>query len=297
MNPLSEIEIEPPTGFSLHETVHAHGWRALQPFAWEDGTLERIERLSDGQVIQLAITQPAEDMLRLRCSEPTPADEIISRVRAMLQMEVLLDYFHAFCAGRTELAQIPVRNHGRMLRSPTLWEDTVKVIATSNTTWVQTKSMVARLCEHFGSPLASDPARHAFPAPQQIAAIPFEEFAAKARMGYRNAYVFKLATSIADGALDLESWNRDDLPSDVLRKRLLSLPGIGPYGAACLLLYSGHAGHVNVDSWARTLVAREMGRPVTDKEVQTFFESYGEWRGLVYTFYPWRGENAGETAI
>ncbi len=293
-----EIEIQPPAGFSLYETVHAHGWRHLHPFAWseEHGTLDRIECFSGGQVVGMSIEQPSEHALRASISERVQEEEAIASVRAMLQLDIALDDFHAFCTGRAELARIPEQKHGRMLRSPTLWEDTVKVIATSNTTWAQTRSMVARLCEHFGSPLVSDPMRHAFPAPRQIAAVSFEEFGAKARMGYRNDYVYKLATSIAEGGLDLESWKSDVIPSDVLRKRLLSLPGIGPYGAACLLLYSGHAGHVNVDSWARTLVSREMGRPVTDKEVQSFFEQYGEWRGLVYTFYPWRQESAGDTA-
>ena len=148
--------------------------------------------------------------------------------------------------------------------------------------------MTARLVEHFGAPLDSEPARHAFPTPQRLAAVPLEEFAAKARMGYRNAYVHSLATSIAGGQLDLEDLQNAGLAADGLRKRLLALPGIGPYGAACLMLYLGKPEHVNADSWARMLLSKELGRPVTDKEVLAFFEGHGEWRGLVYNFYPWK---------
>ena len=54
------------------------------------------------------------------------------------------------------------------------------------------------------------------------------------------------------------------------------------------MLYIGKPEHVNADSWARTLVGKELGRTVTDKEVNDFFEQYGQWRGLVYNFYPWR---------
>ena len=175
-----------------------------------------------------------------------------------------------------------------MLRGSTLTEDVLKVIATTNTTWAQTIAMTARLVEHFGAALPSDPSRHAFPTPQRLAAVPLDEFAAKARMGYRNAYVHSLATHIADGTLDIEAWQDEDLTADDLRKRLLSLPGIGPYGAACLMLYLGRPEHVNADSWARMLLSKELGRPVTDKEVLAFFDHHGEWRGLVYNFYPWR---------
>lgn len=167
---------------------------------------------------------------------------------------------------------------------------TIKVIATVNTTWAQTIAMTTRLVEHFGAPLPSDPNLHAFPTPQRLAAVPFDEFAARARMGYRNAYVHAIATRITNGEIDLEAWQEENLTAEELRKRLLSLPGIGPYGAACLMLYLGKPEHVNADSWARMLLSKELGRPVTDKEVLAFFAHYGQWRGLVYNFYAWKTE-------
>ncbi|MDQ2799020.1 MAG: hypothetical protein M3Y13_05180, partial [Armatimonadota bacterium] len=189
-----------------------------------------------------------------------------------------------------KLAHLPAQKQGRLLRSPTLWEDAVKVILTTNTTWAQTKAMTARLCEHFGSALPADPARHAFPTPAQIAFPPFEDFAARAKLGYRNASVHGLATAIVAGQLDLEGWQHTDMTATELRTRLLGLRGIGPYGAACLMLYLGRPEHVNADSWARMLLSKELGWPVTDKEVHGFFADYGEWCGLVYNFYPWRQE-------
>jgi hypothetical protein len=52
--------------------------------------------------------------------------------------------------------------------------------------------------------------------------------------------------------------------------------------------YLGRGDHINVDSWARTLVGKELGRPVTDAEEHTFFAEYVPWRGLAYSFYGWR---------
>ena len=200
----------------------------------------------------------------------------------MLQMDQPLGDFHAYCRTQPALAPIADCGRGRMLRSPTLWEDVVKVIATTNTTWAQTIAMTARLVAALGTE------GQAFPTPAQIAAVPLEDFAAKARMGYRNAYVHAIASAIADGSLDLEAWQTEPLTASDLRKRLLGLPGIGPYGAACLLLYLGKPEHVNSDSVARAALSQELSRPVTDKEVHAFFETHGEWRGLIYNFYPWQ---------
>ncbi|BDI29716.1 hypothetical protein CCAX7_17670 [Capsulimonas corticalis] len=290
------IEIPVAPDFSFHETVSSHGWRRLAPFHWDEepAVLERIEALNDGSVVHLKIQSEGSTVIVATTSEETDGAEIARRVRRMLQLDLPIDEFHAYCATRPELAHIPGTLQGRMLRGSSLFEDVSKVIATSNTTWAQTIAMTDRLAAHFGSSLPSDPERHAFPTPQQIASVPFAEFAALAKMGYRNAYVHKIATDIAAGALDIESWQTAPLPADALRKHLLSLPGVGPYGAACLMLYLGKPAHVNVDSWARTLLGKELGRPVTDKEVYAYFEGYGEWRGLVYNFYPWKKDEAAE---
>ncbi len=283
------IHLAAPPDFSFHETLAAHGWRRLLPFVWRDESqiLERIEELSDRSVVLLRLRAEGGQVV-IEVDGEGDENDIRRRARRMLQLDLPLSDFHAYCASRHELAPIAAGRQGRMLRCSTLHEDAVKVIATSNTTWAQTITMTARLVEHFGAPFPQDPVRHAFPTAHRIAAVPFEEFAAKARMGYRNAFVHRLATAIADGTLDLEAWQDENLTAAELRKRLLSLPGIGPYGAACLMLYLGKPEHVNADSWARALLSKELGHPVTDKDVHDFFAGHGEWRGLVYTFYPWK---------
>ena len=282
-----ELVLPTPADFSFTETVSAHGWRRLLPFEWHENTqtLSRAEALTDGRVAALEIRAEGREV-RVRTDTDCDQTALAARVKRMLQLDLPLDDFHAYCRTRPELAHLADCRRGRLLRSPTLWEDTVKVIATTNTTWAQTIAMSSRLVAEFGAEGT------AFPTPTQIAAVPFEDFAAKARMGYRAAYVHAIATAISDGTLDLESWQTDDLTAAELRKRLLSLPGIGPYGAACLLLYLGKPAAVNSDSVARAALSQELGRPVTDKEVHAFFEAHGQWRGLVYNFYPWRETTA-----
>ncbi|MBV9850978.1 MAG: hypothetical protein JO250_15005, partial [Armatimonadetes bacterium] len=263
-----KIALPVPPDFSFHETLAAHGWRRLPPFSWQEETqtLERAEELTAGSVVPLRL-RATEGQVLVEVEGEGDEAEIVRRVRRMLQLDLPLSEFHAYCIARPELAHIVECRQGRMLRCPTLFEDAVKVIATSNTTWAQTIAMTARLVEHFGAPLPQAPERHAFPTPERIASVPFDEFAAKARMGYRNQFVYGLSTATADGSLDLEAWQDGDVTAAELRKRLLSLPGIGPYGAACLMLYLGRPEHVNADSWARTLLSKELGRAVTDKDV------------------------------
>lgn len=224
----------------------------------------------------------------VECDSDIDADDVRARIHVMFQLNVPIHRFHDYCAANSKLAHIPGKRQGRMLCSPTLWEDCCKVILTTNTTWAQTVGMTKRLVDAFGSPVASNHKRRAFPLPEQVAAVPFAEFEKTARFGYRNQSIHNLATMIASGDLNLEVYRDAALSGPELSKRLLELRGIGPYAASCLMIYLGRYDRVNVDSWARMMVSQELERKVTDKEVHEFFAPHGEWSGLVYHFYPWR---------
>ena len=304
-----QISIATPDDFDFLECVQAHGWLRLLPFQWLDhapadwtdwrppprvdgspaGILERVEHLPSG----VALLRIAEGDSGLTVDVTGDVDdeaEIVKRVRRMLQLDIDISGFLDFTTAYPSLSHIRLKKQGRMLRSSSLFEDVVKVICTTNTTWSQTKGMVARIVTEFGSTLPGHPDRNAFPTPQEIASTTVEAFGERARLGYRNASVHSLAVDIVEGRLDLEAWQDPSIPAAELEKKLLSLRGIGPYGAACLMLYLGKPWKVNVDSWARTMVGKELGRKVEDKEVHAFFADYSEWRGLVYHFYPWQGE-------
>lgn len=284
--------IPTPPGFSFGETMRAHGWRSLLPFTWHEDTqtLERIERLDNGRVVRLLL-RAADDGLHID-TDADARDEafIVAIVRRMLQLGLPMEAFHAFCDAHPALGHVAGRGQGRLLVSPTLWEDGVKVICTTNTTWTQTKSMVARIVNACGSGWPADPARRAFPSPAQVAAVPLPEFAEAAKLGYRAPAVYSLARSIAGGSLDLETLCDPALSTPDVWKQLLALRGVGPYAASCLLIYMGRYGRVNVDSWARSLVGKELGRAATDADVHAFFAPFGEWQALAYHFYPWAAD-------
>jgi 3-methyladenine DNA glycosylase/8-oxoguanine DNA glycosylase len=292
------VKISVPDDFSLFEVIHSHGWRHLLPFGSEDegDYITRVHRLTAGQVLKLDIMDSGNGCIEVRTDTESNASEIEEAVRRMLQIDHSLSTFHEYCQNYPELTHIPERNQGRFLCSPTVFEDCVKVILTMNTTWAQTKVMVARVVGNYGSMLPLDPAQRSVPHPEQSAIIPFEEFADSARLGYRAKAVHKLACDVTDGKANLERLRDQELSADEVLKQLHALHGIGPYGAACLMLYLGRGNCVNVDSWARTLLAQELDRPVTDKEVTDYFAKYGEWQGFVYSFYSWKNRSAAATA-
>jgi 3-methyladenine DNA glycosylase/8-oxoguanine DNA glycosylase len=291
------IAIPTPEDFSLHEVLHSHGWRHLLPNTPDDerNALTRVERLADSRVVEIQII-PEGQQLQVNVSEDADAASIANVVVRMLQLDRSLDSFHAYCRQIPELSHIPVGRLGRFLCSPSVFEDCVKVLLTTNTTWAQTKGMNARIVDGFGSPLPGDSERHAFPTPEQISCVSFDVFKDSARLGYRAKAVHELARDVSAGVVDLEALREPSIPADELYARLLSLRGIGPYASACLMLYLGRSDRVNADSWARTLLSRELGRPVTDRDVQEHFAQYGQWRGFAYNFYNWKHRAAGASS-
>jgi 3-methyladenine DNA glycosylase/8-oxoguanine DNA glycosylase len=205
----------------------------------------------------------------------------------MLGLEQDLSAFYEAARDEPKLARAVSGAKGRILRSPTLFEDVVKTVLTTNTVWGSTKRMVANVVALFGDPLPADPARRAFPTPGQLAATDEATLRNAAKLGYRAPYVLDLARSVAGGALDLEALRTANLPTPELRKRLLSLKGVGPYAVANLLMLLGHYDAIPIDTWALSVVSKEWhgGAPVGPAEVEAAFARWGQWKGLAYWFW------------
>ena len=71
---------------------------------------------------------------RMEVRDGAPAAELAGTIRHMLRMDDDLSPFYARGAEDPELAWA-AEGAGRMLRSPTVFEDVVKTICTTNCTW------------------------------------------------------------------------------------------------------------------------------------------------------------------
>lgn len=286
-----KLSTRPP--FSLPAVVRSHGWVGLAPFGMHDDGAELtfVDRLDTGRVVELCIREAASGVSVETSAELSAAeqDEVTGHVTWMLGLDQDFSEFYALAREEPKLAHTETEARGRVLRCPSLFEDTVKTILTTNTSWAGTIRMVDAVVTEFGDPLPADPSRHAFPTPQQLAATDAETLRSEAGLGYRAPYVLELAETVASGSLGLESLRTTEAPTAEVRQRLLAIKGVGSYAAANLLMLLGRYDFVPVDSWAQKMVSHEWhdGSPVGQAEVEAAFEGWGEWKGLAFWFWDW----------
>jgi 3-methyladenine DNA glycosylase/8-oxoguanine DNA glycosylase len=216
-------------------------------------------------------------------------DEISATVTWMFALDMDFSEFYKLARTEPKLAQARKKAQGRVLRSPTLFEDVIKTILTTNTLWAATKRMNANLVGQFGDPLPADASRHAFPTPQSLKSVPEAVLRSETRLGYRAPHIPDLAQHVVSGELDLEALKTSHLPTSELRKALMKIKGIGPYASANLLMLLGHYDFLTIDSWALKMVSLEWhaGDPVKPADVEKHFEKWGKWKGLAYWFWDW----------
>jgi 3-methyladenine DNA glycosylase/8-oxoguanine DNA glycosylase len=202
---------------------------------------------------------------------------VLPVVRHMLRLDEDLSGFYALIADDPDLAWA-TSGAGRMLRSPTVFEDVVKTICTTNCAWSGTVRMVGALVEHLGG--------GAFPSPQVMAEADESFYRDVARAGYRGAYLRSLAASVAAGDVNLEELNERDLPDAEVAARLLALPGVGPYASAHTMMLLGRYSLLILDAWTRPKYARLIGRrTVSDRTIERRFRRYRDYAGLAFWLY------------
>ncbi|HEX2087567.1 MAG TPA: hypothetical protein VHF89_17920 [Solirubrobacteraceae bacterium] len=277
----------------FRRTLHSHGVASLPPnrVDAEARTLEVTLPVSATGARTLRVGEGRRDHARVellgRAVGERTAARLLAQLRHMLRLDDDLSGFYAVAAGDEQLAWAAA-GAGRMLRSPTVFEDVVKTICTTNCAWGGTVRMVTALVDHLGA--AAPTGARAFPAAAAIAAAPDEFFRDVARAGYRGAYLQSLASSVASGELDLEELNDRDLPDEEVEARLLALPGVGPYAAAHVMMTSlGRYSRLILDSWTRPTYARLTGRKASDRTIQRRFARYGEFAGLAFWLLLTRG--------
>lgn len=298
-----------PSPFDFPGTAYSNGWAVLEPNCWDGDrlSLARTERLSRGRVVHLTITgagSAGDRRVRIDVThegELRAEDKVAVRrsIRLMFRLDEDLGPFHALCrkAGRRwEAASLGL---GRLLRSPTVFEDAVKTICTTNVQWGGTKAMVRGLVRHLGEPgplSFADPSQadgthpNSFPTPKAIAAADGRTLGA-VRLGYRAPYIRELAERVAGGDLDLEEFRGLGGTTDEIRQALLEIRGVGPYAAATMLMLLGRYDHLAVDSVYRAFVAERYfaGRRPSDREAEGVYAEWGSWKYLGYWFDLWQG--------
>jgi 3-methyladenine DNA glycosylase/8-oxoguanine DNA glycosylase len=286
----TNIFLKTPGNFSFKHTIYSHGWSELLPFeidleSWHlqyvftDKSFKQPVSATISDEFGLIKIEIEDDRIGKKLQS-----KIVRDVRHILRLDEDLSEFYKLTRAKKELAWIEKLNVGRLVRSPTVFEDLIKTICTTNCSWSLTKKMVANLVEKLGE--ESKDGKRTFPTAEAMASVRTEFYREQIRAGYRSEYFAELAESVAGGKIDPESWLNSDLPTAELKKEMKKIKGVGDYAAENLLKLVGRYDGLALDSFLRAEFCNKHkgGMVCDDKEIIKFYEKFGAYRGLAIWF-------------
>ena len=279
-----KLILETPPDFNFKTAVYSHGWCQLLPFEidterWRlsyvftgEKPLSAVIYEGSGGAVEIEV---ANDQLR-----QSEREKILRDARHILRLDDDLRGFYRLTKKVKRLAWVERLAGGRLLRSATVFEDLVKTLCTTNCSWALTKIMTGNLVEKLGVEAADG--RRAFPTPEAMANVTEDFYRNEIRAGYRSPYFVEMAGKVASGELDPEAWLHTDLPTKELKKEMKRVKGVGDYAAENLLKLVGRYDGLALDSFLRgEFYKRHNNAEVCpDKEIEIFYEQFGDWRGL-----------------
>jgi N-glycosylase/DNA lyase len=296
-----EIPLAGPEGepVDFARTIMSHGVADLPPahIDEEARTYTTTLALPSGRPRTILIRQGRRGFARVEVKGRKPGArttrELTQAAHQILNLDEDLSEFYSLVAGDNELSWVAL-GAGRMLRTSTVYEAAIKTVCTTNVAWSATVRMVKALVENLGE--QAEGGARAFPTAESMAVQPESFYREIVRAGYRSAYLRALAVGVADGTIELEDLAAArDVPDDDVALRLLALPGIGPYGAAHMMMLLGRHSRLILDSWTRPKYMSLNGRKAADKTIERRFRRYGRYAGLAFWLYltrDWVAESA-----
>ena len=274
-----ELQLQCPPSFDLARTALVHGGVGLAPTAWDGRRLHL--RLPDPVVVEpepvarsgfLAGAGPASRSahasgpaqasgsgpltgpgLTMRWRGRPPDVAVLRRV---LALDDDLEELWAACDRVPSLRWVRTTGAGRVLRSPTVWQDLVGTLAGTRASYRSTQAMVRSL-------VGDGP----FPGPQQVLDGDLTAW------GYRASWLRRLAEQVA-GGLDVEGLADPEVTDAEAELRVRGLAGFGPFAAAQLLPLLGRPRPLVLDGWLR----EQLGG-ASDAQVHERYAAMGRWAG------------------
>lgn len=287
------LMITPPRDYLLSRDVCSYGYFLLEPNRWDPALRTYTTTIDVGeQPVTASIVQPSGKpggRLVVRTDRAVNKADAAA-LRGQLSRSLRLDepdatiaQFHAAdprwkSAGR-----------GRLMRSPTFFEDVIKTVTSCNVAWPSTIIMNRRLCESFGR--ASVTGKHAFPTPEKLARCRPSSLRARCSVGYRDARIVALAKMFVRGEIDTATLENRDTPDQVIFDLLQEWPGVGPYAAANIMQLLGRYERLPLDSESVRHGRDVLGFTGTPdaimRRVHAHFEPFAQHRFRSYWFELW----------
>ena len=179
-----------------------------------------------------------------------------------------------------------------------LWETIISFIISANNNIPRIKGIIERLSKNYGNKLIyGGKEYYTFPTPEQLKNVTVEEYR-KLGLGFRDIRLYETTKMILDKQVDLDELRNNPNTMEV-REKLLTLSGVGPKVADCILLFSDlkRLEVFPIDVWVRRVmndlyIKQEDENKVSKKQIEKIAqEKFGNLAGLAqqYLFY-WRRE-------
>jgi 3-methyladenine DNA glycosylase/8-oxoguanine DNA glycosylase len=275
-----------PRNFNFWATVYSHGWCALPPFHVnkEERRIHAVIPNGDGGYDHVSLYEKKRTLVVSVENKSTLTPQEISHISkyifSIFRTEESFEEFYTETKKHPRYRWVSKRGAGRLLRCPTVFEDVVKMICTTNCRWALTETMVKALVTKLGTHIHG--AVYSFPPPEAIAACSESFLRKEIRCGYRAQYLLEVSQKIVGGKLTIEEWRTSDASTEELFKQVRSVKGVGEYAAGNILKLLGRYDYLGLDSWCRTKFYEifKNGRKVKDSTIEKQYAPFGKWRGL-----------------
>lgn len=287
----TRFSIPVPRDYVLWRDVCSYGYFLLEPNHWDPVTREfsRVLDLGEGPA-RLVMRQ--EGAGRKAAGEPLAvvADRGLSRrereeakrlMTRMLRLDEGTELIREF---HTVDPRWKKAGRGRLMRSPSFFEDVIKTVTSCNVTWPSTVAMNRRLCEVVGR-------GGAFPSAKKMARTRPATLRARCRVGYRDQRIVELAGMFVRREIEAEWFEDPATTDDAMWERLLDLPGIGPYAAANVMQLLGRYHRLPLDTESVRHGKMVLGMQGSDRAIMAamhrHFAPFGRHAFRSYWFELW----------
>ena len=179
-----------------------------------------------------------------------------------------------------------------------LWETIISFIISANNNIPRIKGIIERLSKKYGKEIEWNNTKYyTFPTAKALKDVTVQEYR-ELGLGFRDIRLYETTHMILDKKVDLEAMKNNPNTMEV-REQLLSLSGVGPKVADCILLFSDLKRFevFPIDVWVRRVmndlyIHNEDETKVNKKQIEKIAqEKFGDLAGLAqqYLFY-WRRE-------
>ena len=190
--------------------------------------------------------------------------------------------------------------HGKGIRilNQDLWETIISFIISANNNIPRIKGIIERLSKAYGKEIEwKGKIYYTFPTPEELKDVTVKEYR-DLGLGFRDIRLYETTQMILEGKVNLKELEENPNTMEV-REKLLTLSGVGPKVADCILLFSDlkRLEVFPIDVWVRRVmndlyIQNEDETKVGKKQIQKIArENFGDLAGLAqqYLFY-WRRE-------